>query len=226
MTRLPDPCIYLITDRRQLMPSARTPAEEVVGLERRLDEAIDLVDVIQIRERDLSAAVLHALVRAVAGRARGSRTRVLVTDRIDVAAAAAAAGVHLRADGPPIARARALAPREWIVGRSVHDVAEAQAHQDADYLLFGTVFPSRSKPDGWAAQGLEPLADVVRAARVPVLAVGGMTIDGAAACRRAGAAGVAAIGLFLPEKSVAGARGIRGAVISLRAVLDHPRLLQ
>ena len=217
MIRIPDPCICLITDRRQLTPSATTPADEVASLLRWLEDAIDLVDVIQIRELDLRAAALQTLVRSIAENTRGTRTRVVVNDRSDVALAGGADGVHLRADGPPIARVRAMRSEEWIIGRSIHGAGEAHTHRDADYLLFGTVFPSRSKPEGWTSQGVARLADVVGAASVPVLAVGGMTIAGAAACCRAGAAGVAAISLFLPEGSVPGALGLPRAAMALRA---------
>ncbi len=74
---------------------------------------------IQLRERDLDAASLRALAARLADRARAG-TRVVVNDRADVARAAGAAGVHLRADGPPVALVRTLGPAEWMVGRSVH----------------------------------------------------------------------------------------------------------
>ena len=89
---------------------------------------------------------------------------MLVNDRADVAIAAGADGVHLRADGPPVARVRTLASRDWIVGRSVHSVAEARAaSQDgADYLLFGTVFPAGSKAGGPEDAGSPALREVRR----------------------------------------------------------------
>jgi thiamine-phosphate pyrophosphorylase len=220
VTRLPDPCICLITDRRHLVPSARTSSEEIAALERWLEEALDLVDLIQIRESDLPASSLEPLVQRVSRRARSTRAQVVVNDRMDIALAAGADGVHLRADGPVPARARALAPPEWTIGRSVHSAREARTSEGADYLLFGTVFPSPSKASGGPTQGVGPLSEAVAAAAVPVLAIGGITIERAAAVRRAGAGGVAAITLFLPAGAAPGALGVRAAAAGLRAALS------
>lgn len=227
--RLPRPCLYAVSDRRLLAASARTLTEELRQLDRWIDEGIAAgVDVIQIRERDLDAAPLHALARRATVRAGSSATIILVNDRSDVAVAAGAAGVHLRSDGPPAARVRALGPEGWLVGRSVHTAAEAEAAQDADYLLFGTVFPSvtkgagpprgelRAAPRPGERDRLEALRDAVEAGAAPVLAIGGITPDRARACISAGAAGVAGIGLFLAAGTVPGAMGMREAVAALR----------
>jgi thiamine-phosphate diphosphorylase len=220
VTAIARPCICLVTDRRQLSPDARTAAEEIQALSRWIDEALDLVDLIQIRERDLEGARLLALASDVALRAQGTRTAVVVNDRADVALAAGADGVHLRADGPAADRVRAIGPRGWIVGRSIHSVDEA-ATSGADYVIFGTVFQSRSKPQG-PIQGIERLQAAARASRAPVLAIGGIDPGRAGECWRAGAAGVAAIGLFLPEGRAAGSLGITRAVEALRAAMTSP----
>ena len=208
--------VCLVTSRRQLTPDARTTNDEVVALERWLDEAIGRVDLIQIRERDLDVRVLHALVRGVAGRARGGTTTVVVNDRADIARAAGAGGVHARVSGPSIARVRPLGPPGWVLGRSVHSVEEVLAEPAADYLVFGTVFPSGSKGAAVPGQGIGALAAAVRATRLPVLAIGGVDPRRAAECREAGAAGVAAIGLFLPPGRAVGALGITRAEEALR----------
>ena len=221
MIALPRPCIYLVTDRRQLAPDARTTRDQIIALESVLDEAIDAgVDVIQIRERDLDGGPLFELVRSVAARARGSSTRVLVNDRADVALAAGAHGVHLRADGPPVDRVRALEGADWIVGQSVHTPAEAQRASDAgaDYVLFGTVFSGGSKGDVPEGERLATLTEAARVSRAPVIAIGGIDPARAARCITAGAAGVAAISIFLPEGRAALAMGVRGAIAALR----HP----
>jgi thiamine-phosphate diphosphorylase len=142
---------------------------------------------------------------------------VVVNERADVALAAGADGVHLRGDGAPTARVRRIAAAGWIIGRSVHDVAEARAARAADYLIFGTLFPTRSKPAGAPVHGLDDLGAAVKAAGVPVLAVGGIDPARAAACRHAGAAGIAAIGVFLPPGRAPQAVGIPRAVEALRA---------
>jgi thiamine-phosphate diphosphorylase len=220
MMRLPRPCLMLVTDRRRLSPEARTIADELAALERLLDEAIDAeIDLIQLREPDVPSGSLASLARRVAARASGTRVRLLVNDRADVAAVAGAAGVHLPARGLPASRLRAL-DGGWLIGRSVHagDAIDAIDEPDVDYLIFGTVYPSVSKR-GEAGSGLAPLGDVARAALVPVLAIGGITPPRAAACAAAGAAGVAAIGLFLPPGRSPDAMGVGPAARALRAAL-------
>lgn len=153
------------------------------------------VHLIQVRERDLDGGPLLRLVERCVAVTRGTRTRVLVNDRLDVALAAGAHGVHLRGDSMPASRVRAIAPDGFLIGRSVHDVAEARRAEALDYLLFGTIFETASKP-GRQAAGTACLADVVAATSIPVLAVGGVTPERAAIVAGTGAAGVAAIGLF------------------------------
>jgi len=213
------PVICLVTDRRRLTPSARTGEEEVRGLEAFLAAAVEAgVDVIQIRERDLAARVLFRIVRDLTALALRSSTSVLVNDRIDVALAAGAAGVHLRSDSPPVADTRVLMG-DRLVGRSVHPGEDLRAHRDADYLLFGTVFETPSKDDASPIAGLKALSDAASSSAIPVLAIGGVTPERAKACRRAGAAGVAAIGVFLPEGRGPGSLGIQRAVSELRAAM-------
>ncbi len=213
MTALPRPCIYLVTDRRRLAGGARTSQDEVVALERVLDAAIDAaVDAIQIRERDVAARALADLVTRVHARARGAGTRVLVSDRADVALAAGADGVHLPADGLPAARARIFAPR-WVIGRSAHAGDELSDVADADYVLFGTVFPTASKPTAWRVAGLDAFGAFAAAIETPVLAIGGVTPARAGEVAAAGGAGVAGIGIFLPPPQ---GLGVRAAVEALR----------
>jgi thiamine-phosphate pyrophosphorylase len=220
--------ICLVTDRRQLSPGARTVRDEVSSLIAWLEEAIAAgVDLIHLRERDLPARLLSEAARTVTAAAAGSRMRVVVNDRADVARACGCDGVHLRGDGPPVARVRALArsgsvarsgsqDRVVTIGRSVHSVAEAQAHADADYLVFGAVFDSGPK----RGLGLGALRAAVTTVAVPVYAIGGMTIDRATQCVAAGASGVAAIRLFLPPHRADGALGVAEATRQLRAAFD------
>ena len=209
--------VYLVSDRRRLLPSARTDAEQLTALEAQIEEAVAAgVDVVQLRERDLEGGLLCALARRAIRRAAGSTTRILINDRADVTAASQADGVHLRGDGPAIARVRTLLRPGGIVGRSAHTIGEVRRHADADYLMFGTVFATESKP-GAAASGLESLRTVTAASRVPIVAIGGISSDNAAACVQAGARGLAAIGLFLPQGRSRSAIGIPRAVAVLRA---------
>jgi len=218
---LPRPCLCLVTDRRAAAPAARSLRLELLGLQAQLDEALDAgIDLIQIRERDLDAATLVTLVTGLVRRAPAG-VRIVVNDRADVAVAAGAAGVHLRADGPPVTRARSLGPAGWLVGRSIHDAGAAEA-SDADYLIFGTVFGTRSKPAGSPVAGVEALGGACARTSVPVLAIGGLTPARASVCRAAGAAGIAAIGAFLPPGSLPDALGPADAIRAFRAAWnDH-----
>jgi thiamine-phosphate pyrophosphorylase len=156
------------------------------------------VHLIQIRQPDRDARGLIRLVARAIGAVRGTDARVLVNDRVDVAIAAGAHGVHLRGDSMPAARVRTITPPAFMIGRSVHspdETSSVTADGSIDYVTFGTVFPTASKP-GATISGLGRLAVACQATTVPVLAVGGMRLDRLARVAEAGAAGIAAIGLF------------------------------
>jgi thiamine-phosphate pyrophosphorylase len=192
----------LVTDRRRLTAGGASADDARRLLLTQLEEAVEGgVDLIQVRERDLDAAQLAALVRDVVSLTRGSRTRVVINDRLDVALACGAGGVHLRGDSIPALHARRIAPAGFLIGRSVHAADEVPAAEGCDYLIAGTVFSSRSKGRDAPLLGLAGLQAVVRAARVPVLAIGGVTPERFDEIMAAGAAGVAGIGLFLPFDS-------------------------
>jgi thiamine-phosphate pyrophosphorylase len=161
------------------------------------DAAASGVQLIQVREHQLDGRALLELARRVVDAVHGTSARVLINDRLDVALASSAHGVHLRSASYPAARARALVPTGFLIGTSVHSASEASAAADsgADYVLFGNVFESASKP-GLKGAGLEALAAVVRRVRVPVLAVGGITPDRIPQIQETGAAGFAAISMF------------------------------
>jgi thiamine-phosphate pyrophosphorylase len=187
------PVICLITDRRQL----EIPTED--GVVAQVAAASKAgVHLVQIRERDLEGRALLHLVRACVAAVGSTSTRVIVNERLDVALAAGAHGVHLRGDSLPASRARTMAPRSFLIGRSVHDADEARRVTEdggLDYLVFGPVFDTSSKP-GRSGAGVEALRAVVSGTVVPVLAVGGITQDRVATVSAAGAAGFAAISLF------------------------------
>jgi thiamine-phosphate pyrophosphorylase len=156
------------------------------------------VHLVQIRKPDWEGRDLTRLVEQALGAVRGTRSRVLVNDRLDVALAAGAHGVHLRGDGPLASRLRAVVPPGFMIGRSVHAGDEAQqvaADGGADYLVFGTVFATSSKP-GSSGSGVGALAAVCEAVPLPVLAIGGVTLERLGQVATAGAAGFLAIGLF------------------------------
>lgn len=187
------PRVLLITDSRRLAPGSSI-AGRIEALARQARDAFAAgVDAVQIREGDLEGGPLFDLARALA-----ALGRTIVTDRADVAMAAGAAGVHLRADGPAPARVRALLPARMSLSRAVHDPDEAARFggDDAlDWLVVGTTFATASKP-GRAPLGAAGMRAMARASGRPVVAVGGITPSSARDLRGAGVAGVAAIGAF------------------------------
>lgn len=194
----------MVTDSRLYAP-AKSDAERTKAVAAAaLRAARAGVDLVQIRERALDAAFLLQILGRVRLGADELGTRVLVNDRVDVALAGAADGVHLPSTAPACSRVRAIVPArtragDFLIGRSVHSEAEAIAAEAAggcDYLIFGTVYESRSKPAGHPVAGVDALARVCAAVRLPVLAIGGITIERIPEVAAAGAAGVAAIGLF------------------------------
>ena len=210
--------LCLVTERLRLCRGQTFDA----GRQRLIEQArqaVDAgVDVIQVRERDLEARDLTIVVEALVAVSRGTATRVVVNDRLDVALASGADGVHLRSDSMAAADVRALAPAPFLIGRSVHSVDEATAAGAVDYLIAGTVFPTASKPAGHAVIGLDGLRAIAAATAVPVLAIGGVTLDRIEVLAGSGAGGVAAIGLFSgPEPVDAVVRAARSRFDSARA---------
>lgn len=201
-----------VTDRRSL-PIANW-ADSIEALTQKIAEvAAAGVDWVQIREKDLTAREQASLTRksleiVAASSAKSSRTaRVLVNDRLDVAIAERAGGVHLGEHSLPVAEAKRLvesAQRKvavdasFLIGVSCHSLESAQAAErdGADYVLFGPVFATPSKEMFGPPQGTDLLKQVCDAMSVPVLAIGGLTTDNANSCLQAGAAGLAAIRLF------------------------------
>jgi len=149
--------------------------------------------ILQLRAPDLSARELE---REALDLVAGSPVPVLISSRCDVALAAQAAGVNLPERDISVGDARKLLGQR-LIGRSVHSVEAAQQAEGAgaDFVIFGPVWPSESHP-GVAPVGVEALARVAHALRIPVLAIGGVTESRIAECHAAGAAGFAAIRLF------------------------------
>lgn len=154
------------------------------------------IDLVQIREKNLSASVLYQLAASAAGITKGSATQLLINDRSDIAAAAGADGVHLTTSSLPTAVVRQTFGEEFLIGASTHSLDEAKlARRDgADFVVFGPVFETASKKEYGEALGLTHLATVcAELSPFPVLALGGVEIGNVADCIRAGARGVAAI---------------------------------
>jgi thiamine-phosphate pyrophosphorylase len=177
-----------ITDRK-------SAASLLDSIARALDDAVTWI---QIREKDLEARELIALVRAAIALPNPHGTKFIVNGRMDVAIAAGAAGAHLPAQSVPANRWRRIAPDGFLIGVSCHTVDQVReaASTSADYVMFGPVFAPLSKASPLVPRGIDGLRDAARAVRIPVLALGGITQENAQSCLEAGAAGVAAISMF------------------------------
>jgi len=208
------PILCYVTDRQTLSKANESDALE--ALSHKIEEAAAAgVDWIQIREKNLSGKDCAALTSAALQRdarpsSMGSPTRILVNDRVDVALSQGAGGVHLGENSLPVEEARKLADArmgasDFLIGVSCHSVetATAAAQQGADYIFFGPVFSTPSKAAYGAPQGLARLAEVCRAVSLPVVSIGGVTLDNAASCLSSGASGIAAIRLFQDAQDLA-----------------------
>jgi thiamine-phosphate pyrophosphorylase len=201
------PVLCYVTDRKALEAAGSHLLVESIRA------AIDAgVDWIQIREKDLPARKLSALagdaVRLAAELGRG--TRILVNDRLDIAIAAGAAGVHLGGESVAVADAvrwcrGGNAPEGFLIGVSCHQIEDAREAEraGASYVFFGPVYDTPSKRDFGPAQGRGRLAGVCDGVRIPVIAIGGVTEENAAEAVEAGASGIAAIRLFQEPEDAA-----------------------
>jgi thiamine-phosphate pyrophosphorylase len=188
-----------ITDRRQLSS---------VSLAAVIRETLRAgVDMVQVREKDLTSRELIALVEEALSATREpgrESARVVVNDRVDVALAGGADGVHLGAHSMPVQVVRRFAPRPFVIGVSCHSLGEALAAESggADYLVLGPVFETPSKLRYGPPLGLEKLRNVTSRIRIPVLALGGITVERIRPCLEAGAFGIAGIRIFQDCESV------------------------
>lgn len=197
------PHLQLVTDPRRADLLRAVEAASAAGL-----------GSVQVRDHGATGGGLLALATSAARAIRGSEARLLVNDRVDVARAIGAHGVHLPGLGLPPLVARALLEPWQVIGVSVHSVEDAVAAEaaGADHLVFGHVFatPTHARE---APRGVAALRAVVEAVRVPVLAIGGVTAANAHEVLAAGASGVAVIGAVLDAPDPAAAtRALRDAL--------------
>ena len=193
------PLLCYVTDR-SFLPSS-SPCESL--LEKIAAASSAGVDLIQLREKDLSANSLAALARSALH--LHPQPRLLINDCLDVALSTRSAGVHLSEQSLPVAEARRVIngaahkqPELFLVGVSCHSLEAVlvAASAGADYVFFGPVFDTPSKAAFGPPQSLARLAEVCRSVSIPVFAIGGITLENASSCMNAGASGLAAIRLF------------------------------
>lgn len=189
------------------LPTRRAIPRLVVVTDRHAIGGRDLVDVVraaldaglpavQLREKDLPGGPLLALAERLRAATTRAGALLFINDRVDVAIACGADGVHLGGTSMPVAAARALLPPGALIGVSTH-APEELAATAADFAFFGPVHATPSKAAFGPPQGEGRLRAAIGTARVPVLAIGGVTAATAAGVRAAGAAGAAVIRAIL-----------------------------
>ncbi len=190
------PTLSLVTDRHATR--GRDLCDVVAAA---LDAGLPAV---QLREKDLPGRPLLALAERLRALTARAGALLLVNDRVDVAVAAGADGVHLGGGAMPVDVVRGLLPAGALIGVSTHAPAEVEA-TTADFAFFGPVYATPSKAGFGSPQGEDRLREAAAVARVPVLAIGGVTAAQVASVRAAGAAGVAVIRAILAADAPAAA---------------------
>jgi thiamine-phosphate diphosphorylase len=197
----------LVTDRRRCGSK---------GLRACIEAAVRAgVDAVQLREKDLPARELYALALEVRALTSG-RCAMIVNERLDVALASGADGVHLPENGLPAAAARELCPPGFLVGCSVHSAEAAASAQaaGASYIELGTIFETASKP-GLTPAGLDLVRSATAGLKIPCIAIGGIDSGNAASVLEAGASGVAVVAAILQAADIDGAvRDLRHALVT------------
>jgi thiamine-phosphate pyrophosphorylase len=204
--------LYLITDDE-------LADADLIGIAERALAATDGSGevAVQLRNKRVDAGRLLTIARKMRQVCHRHGAALFVNDRIDVAIASGADGIHLPAAGIPPADARRMAGESILIGVSTHDDGEVgrAAAAGADFVVYGPIFAPLSKATGFApARGVESLKEVCRNAAIPVYALGGITAERIADLRGSGAAGVAAIGAIFRSPDP-------GAAV--RAILDAAR---
>lgn len=186
--------LYLITDRRQVHPEHTLLSAVAAALE-------GGVTAVQLREKDLPAAQLYELGLQLRRLTRHHHARLFINDRIDIALAVDADGVHLTEQSLSVSTARRLLGRGKWLAASTHslDGARRAEQQGADLITFSPIYATASKLGYGPPQGLEKLHTVCQSVGLPVFALGGITAEHGAALREAGATGVAVISAILAQ---------------------------
>ncbi len=205
LTEIRLPLSYLITSG-ETTPATSPQSEEFARLLAFVRAAVAArVSLIQFREKQLRPRVLYQLTARAAEITSGSQTRLLVNDRADIARAAGADGVHLTTQSLPTQIIRQTFGTDFLIGVSTHTLTETRAAHDdgADFAVFGPIFDTPSKRAFGPPLGLDALRAAAHAlVPFPLIAIGGITLDNAAAVLRAGASGIAAIRLFAEAKNL------------------------
>jgi len=187
--------LYLITDRHL----TRTPLPE--ALQQALRGGVRAV---QVREKDLPVRELLALARELRSITWEFNARLFINDRVDVAIAVGADGVHLGNKSMPAAAVRKIVGKKMLIGVSTHSLGEAENAEraGADFITFGPIFVTPSKMRYGAPTGVEALGTIKEHVRIPVLGLGGVRPDNILRVLRAGADGIAMISAILAADDI------------------------
>jgi thiamine-phosphate pyrophosphorylase len=212
MTHRPfDYSLYLVTDRG--LSRGRTTLEVVRAA------VAGGVTCVQLREKRCSTREFIEEALSVKAFLQSTRVPLLINDRVDVALAAGADGVHLGQSDMPLALARSLVGRSMVIGisaESIQDAIEAQAG-GADYLGVSPIFATPTKTDTAAPLGLAGLQSIRRAVKIPLVAIGGLNAGNAAEVIRVGADGVAVVSAIVgAEDPAQAAREIKHEILTAR----------
>ena len=201
----------LVTDRGRFpppLPGEVLARAEAGTIEKALARGVEAV---QLREKDLDGGPLLARALCLRAMCDAHGTRLIVNGRADIACAAGADGIHLPSGGLSVATARELLPSGTVVGCSIHDRRDLAWAAGADYVIFGPIFETSSKPGYGPAQGPAGLAALVAEAAMPVIGIGGVGPGNVASVFASGAAGVAMMGALLDDPDCLAAPGFGGA---------------
>lgn len=186
---------YFITDDRLSIGGTASDVEKAVAAG---------VGVIQYRNKSAGTRVLYDEARVIRDLCTGTRSRFIINDRIDIALAVDADGVHIGQDDMPYGLARKLIGRGKIIGVTVHNAGEALEAEmmGADYLGVSPVFVTATKPDAGGACGVEILREIRRVCKIPIVAIGGIDISNVDRVIEAGADMVCAISAVVAKPDV------------------------
>lgn len=210
--------LYVITDEEIAggLPHAEIARRAIAGG----------ADVIQLRDKECGCPELNRIGRTLREITRGTGTLFIINDRLDVALACGADGVHLGQDDIGVSVARQIAPPGFIIGISVGTVDEAvrAEREGVDYLALSPVFSTASKNDAGPGRGLGVLRDIHRNVTVPVIAIGGINRDNVCEVITAGADGVAVISVVVGDPDItAAARELKKLISDSKEKRDHDR---
>ncbi len=184
------PRLYYITDRKTV--------QNCILDDFLIDIAKSGIKMVQIREKELSSRDLYNLTLKAISILRPAGIKVLVNDRVDIAIASKADGVHITSTGMPVSVVRSILPSPRIIGVSTHHAGEViSAEQNgADFVTFGPIFFTVSKAGMGEPVGVEQLAVISSVTQIPIFALGGINLSNAGTCLTAGAYGLSGIGIF------------------------------